>query len=96
MQIVTDSGTDFKIAAENASELNVTIVPLVVTLDGVSYHEGIDINPDEFYALLAASENMPVHHFDQAVVSYAHPFTPPASRSIIASDLLLLNGKDLQ
>lgn len=60
MQIVTDSGTDFNIAAEHASELNVTIVPLVVTLDGLSYREGIDITPDEFYSLLAASENMPV------------------------------------
>lgn len=60
MQIVTDSGTDFNIAAENASQLNVTIVPLVVTLEGVSYREGVDIQPDEFYTLLAASENMPV------------------------------------
>lgn len=60
MQIVTDSGTDFNIAAEHASEQNVTIVPLVVTLDGKSYREGVDINPDEFYALLDKSDKMPV------------------------------------
>jgi DegV family protein with EDD domain len=32
----------------------------VVTLDGKSYRENIDIQPDEFYRLLDASENMPV------------------------------------
>jgi DegV family protein with EDD domain len=33
---------------------------LVVTLDGKSYREGLDIQPGEFYDLLDVSENMPV------------------------------------
>ena len=60
MQIVTDSGTDFTLAAEDASGLNVHIVPLVVTLDGKSYREGEDLLPDEFFPMLEASDNLPV------------------------------------
>ena len=60
MHIVTDSGTDPNLSPEQAADLNVHIVPLVVTLDGKSYREGVDIQPDEFYRLLAASDGLPV------------------------------------
>ena len=40
MQIVTDSGTDINLTTEQAAELNIHVVPLVVTLDGKSYREG--------------------------------------------------------
>ncbi len=59
MRIVTDSGTDTGLTAEESAELGVTTVPLVVTLDGKSYQEGIDIGPDEFYPLLAATDSLP-------------------------------------
>ena len=59
MQIVTDSGTDTGLSGEGATGLNVTIVPLVVTLEGASYQEDIDIGPDAFYPLLEASDVMP-------------------------------------
>jgi len=60
MQIVTDSGTDLLLSAERLSELNIHIVPLVVTLDGRSYREDVDIQPAEFYRLLAATDSLPV------------------------------------
>ena len=60
MQIVTDSGTDLWLPAEQAAELNIHTVPLSVTLDGKSYREGVDIQPEEFYDLLAATESLPV------------------------------------
>lgn len=59
MQIVTDSGTDVGLSPEELADLNITIVPLTVTLDGKTYREGVDIQPAEFYDLLDASENMP-------------------------------------
>jgi DegV family protein with EDD domain len=59
MQIVTDSGTDLCLSPEQAAELNIHVVPLVVTLDGKSYREGVDIEPEEFYSLLAASDSLP-------------------------------------
>ncbi|MFV1948793.1 MAG: DegV family protein [Anaerolineales bacterium] len=60
MQIVTDSGTDLNLSKEEAAEYNVHVVPLTVTLDGKSYLEGIDIEPGDFYDLLAASDNLPI------------------------------------
>ena len=60
MQIVTDSGTDLNLSAQEKAELNVHVVPLNVTLDGVTYREGIDIEPGAFYDLLAESKNLPI------------------------------------
>jgi DegV family protein with EDD domain len=60
MQIVTDSGTDVCLSPQEATELNIHTVPLVVTLDNQSYREGIDIQPTEFYPLLAATDSLPV------------------------------------
>lgn len=59
MQIVTDSGTDVNLTPEEKKALNVHIIPLVVTLDGNSYREGLDIQPADFYDLLDASDQMP-------------------------------------
>ena len=60
MQIVTDSGTDLALTPEQAAELKVHTVPLVVTLEGKSYLEGVDIQPEEFYSLLEEADSMPV------------------------------------
>lgn len=40
--------------------LSVNVVPLVVTLEGRSFRETVDIQPDEFYRLLAATDSLPV------------------------------------
>jgi len=60
MQIVTDSGTDLCLPPEQVAELNIHVVPLIVTLEGKSYREGVDIQPDEFYRLLAATDSLPI------------------------------------
>ena len=60
MQIVTDSGTDVWLPPEQVAELNIHIAPLIVTLEGKSYREGVDIQPDEFYRLLAATDSLPI------------------------------------
>ena len=59
MQIVTDSGTDLSLSKEELDNLNIHVVPLNVRLDDVTYREGIDIQPAEFYPLLEKSESMP-------------------------------------
>jgi fatty acid kinase fatty acid binding subunit len=60
MQIVTDSGTDLLLPAEHMVGLDVHVVPLTVTLEGQSYREAVDIQKDEFYRLLAATDSLPV------------------------------------
>ena len=59
MQIVTDSGTDLKLSPEELDDLSIHVVPLVVTLNGKSYQEGVDIQPEEFYSLLEKADEMP-------------------------------------
>jgi len=60
LQIVTDSGTDLWLPPEQAAELDIHTVPLIVTLEGKSYREGVDIQPGEFYRLLAATDSLPI------------------------------------
>jgi DegV family protein with EDD domain len=59
MKIVTDSGVDLLLPPEDLAQLDVHVVPLVVTLEGRSYREGVDLQPDEFYLLLAATDSLP-------------------------------------
>jgi DegV family protein with EDD domain len=59
MRIVTDSGTDLLLSPEQLAELDIEVVPLVVTLNGRSYREGVDIQSHEFYPLLAATDSLP-------------------------------------
>ena len=60
MQIVTDSGTDLQITEAQRRDWHIHTVPLVVTLEGKSYKEGIDLQPEQFYPLLASTEELPV------------------------------------
>ncbi|MFN2184333.1 MAG: DegV family protein [Anaerolineae bacterium] len=59
MRIVTDSGIDLLFPSERLAELDIHVVPLVVTLDGQSFRENVDIQSDEFYRLLAATDSLP-------------------------------------
>lgn len=59
MQIVTDSGVDLCLPPGQVTTLDIHVVPLVVTLEGKSYREDVDIKPDEFYRLLAATDGLP-------------------------------------
>lgn len=57
MQIVTDSGVDM--APEQYRDLPFHLVPLIFTLDGITYRSGVDIQPAEFYRLLASTSSFP-------------------------------------
>ncbi len=48
--IVTDSTADVPI--EDQEALNIEVIPAVVTLDGESYNDGMDISRSEFYRRL--------------------------------------------
>jgi DegV family protein with EDD domain len=60
MQFVTDSGTDLTLSPAQLADLNIHVVPLTVTLDEKSYREGLDIQPEDFYRLLEASDSLPL------------------------------------
>ena len=58
MQIITDSG--FDLSPQQIGDFNIYTTPLKITLSGVSYRSGIDIQPEEFYKLLEKTEDMPI------------------------------------
>ena len=55
--IITDSTA--YLPQEMLDSLGISVVPLTVNWDGVSYRDGIDIQPDEFYTRLAKSDTLP-------------------------------------
>ena len=57
MQIVTDSGYD--LSSQQKEGLPIHTLPLKLTLSSVSYRSGIDIQPEEFYAMLEKTDDMP-------------------------------------
>jgi DegV family protein with EDD domain len=58
MQIVTDSGYD--LSPEQVKGFPIHTLPLKLTLSGVTYRSGIDIQPEEFYQLLDKTDDMPI------------------------------------
>lgn len=57
MIVVTDRGAD--LSPQQLAGLDIHFTPLTITLDGRSYVSGVDIQPEQFYALLASAEGMP-------------------------------------
>ena len=70
--IVTDSTAN--LPKETIADLPVEVVPLTLTWDGVTYRDGVDIFPDEFYARLRTSSTMPVTS-QTNVATYSQMFT---------------------
>ena len=56
INIVTDSGSD--LPRDVAKDLGISIVPLYVRFGSVSYRDGVDLQPGEFFQKM---ENGPVH-----------------------------------
>lgn len=57
IKIVTDSTVD--LPKEDLDKLNLTIVPLSVTVDGKSYIDGVDITASEYVDMLKKSHEIP-------------------------------------
>ena len=49
MKIITDAAAN--ISPERAGELGVDVIPFQVTFNGKTYHDGVDITPEELYQL---------------------------------------------
>lgn len=58
MQIVTDSGYD--LSAQQKERFPIHTLPLKISLSGVNYRSGVDIQPEDFYNLLENTDDMPI------------------------------------
>lgn len=57
VHIVTDSTSD--IPAELVAQYGITVVPLTIAFGSESYRDGVDLQPDEFFARLQATKQLP-------------------------------------
>lgn len=57
IQIITDSAADFEPA--ELEQMHITCIPLTVMFDETEYQENVNLGKDQFYQLLAASEEFP-------------------------------------
>lgn len=58
VRIITDSAADF--SSEDAKRLGISaVLPLTVQIGDTTYHDGVDINPTEFYEKLIESDELP-------------------------------------
>ncbi|KJS87564.1 MAG: hypothetical protein JM58_03835 [Peptococcaceae bacterium BICA1-8] len=57
IKIVTDSTADLPL--DLIKQYDITIVPLAVNFGNISYLEGTELSPKDFYAKLSASETLP-------------------------------------
>lgn len=55
--VVTDSTCDLS-AGERAA-LGVTVVPLIITIDGREYRDGVDLSSERFYQAMAQADELP-------------------------------------
>jgi DegV family protein with EDD domain len=78
LKIVTDSGTDLYLSREKIAELDIQVVPLVVSIGGKNYHEGVDIDPEVFYDLLVKSSS-PAKTSQPSVGDFAETYKRLAS-----------------
>ncbi|MED4455195.1 DegV family protein [Metabacillus fastidiosus] len=57
IKIVTDSTVDLN--KNIIEEFNITVVPLHITIDGISYLDGVDLQKDEFIEKMEAADELP-------------------------------------
>lgn len=59
IKLITDSAAD--IPKEEREELGITVMPIPITVDGVTYRESVDFTSEEYYQMLANSKSIPTH-----------------------------------
>lgn len=61
IRIITDSGCDISKENEERYKGLLEIMPFMITIQGKSYTDRVDITPDEFYKVLKEQQEIPKH-----------------------------------
>ena len=81
MHIVTDSGCDLNLTAEQKEELGIHVVPLSVTVGQSTYQEGPELDAGTFYSRLEFGRRAS-HHLATYIRKYSRIFTGGSPKSI--------------
>ena len=57
IKIITDSAAD--VPKKEAEEYGIRIMPIPITVDGVTYREGVDFTSEEYYEILTSAKAIP-------------------------------------
>ncbi|MFZ4816261.1 MAG: DegV family protein [Phototrophicaceae bacterium] len=90
MQLVTDRAADMSPEQINALTIPIHYVPFTLTLDGKDYLSGVDIQPDDFYKLLASTNGMPTTSLPstgEVIATYRDVVAKTGDREIISVHL---------
>ena len=60
IRIITDSTADFP--QNEAQALGLRVIPLQVNIDGEMYRDGLDLEPESFYEMLAEAKTVSYTH----------------------------------
>lgn len=59
IKLITDSASD--IPQNDIKKYGITIMPIPITVDGVTYHESVDFTSEEYYRVLREASSIPTH-----------------------------------
>lgn len=59
IKMITDSASD--IPKQECEAYNITLMPIPITIDGVTYRESVDFTGVDYYPMLAAAKEIPTH-----------------------------------
>ena len=57
LKIITDSAAD--VPKKEAEEYGIRVMPIPITVDGVTYREGVDFTSEEYYGILTSAKAIP-------------------------------------
>ena len=58
-RIILSSDSTSDLSKELIEQLGLNIVPLIVNVEGKEYHDGVDITPDDLFASVEKTGNLP-------------------------------------
>lgn len=88
LKIIIDSTAGY--SPEELEQLDLTAVPLAITMDGREYQDGVDLSPQEFYQKLAYTKSTPVTgKVDSLIFEHLFSFRLEEADEVVA---ILLSG----
>ncbi len=57
IKLITDSAAD--VPKKEAEEYGIRVMPIPITVDGVTYREGVDFTSEEYYGILTSAKAIP-------------------------------------
>lgn len=86
VKVITDSTAD--LPRELVDQYNIEVLPMITSLEGIAYRDGVDLTPTQFYQKLASSKELPhTSQHSPQVLKDAYQKALDAGQAVIAIHL---------